>query len=376
MEQSMATIQSMVPGLKEWFFPASAFCLIVVYPLVVFGPGFTGRFRSAFRDDEHAAFKVAKTDASTVSKPQHNVAGGSVRSLISVTAIAVSILLGVAKVVQVGLSVLGWTEAYLHALQVNVMFVSALGSCLGCLFVTWAPYGKHVDGGGCMKSWKGPLLPTKACWVLMECPTLVVAAALVWMGPSDCLRTRPSNLVILGLFVLHYVQRSLIYPLRIRGGAPVPTFIFTSAMTFCAWNGYLQVRNLTYLSCIDEEFAGQSDARLQNPVFYLGIALFFAGFGANLHSDAILRNLRKPGETGYKIPRGGLFEFVSGANFTGEIFEWVGFAIAAGSFTAMCFAVFTFCNIAPRAHAHHQWYLAKFKDEYPHNRRAVIPFIW
>lgn len=372
----MAAIQSMVPELKEWLFPASAFCLIVVYPLVVFGPGFTGRFRSAFKDNQHPAFEVAKTDSASVVKPQFHAASGSAQSLILVTAIAVSILIGLVKVTQLGLSALGWTEAYLHGLQVKVMFVTAFGSCLGCLFVTWAPYGKHVDGGGCLKPFKGPLLPTKASWVLMECPTLVITALLVWMGPSDCLMTRPSNLVVLGMFVLHYIQRSLVYPLLIRGGAPMPSFIFASAMTFCAWNGYLQVRNLTYLSCIDEESVGQSDLRLQNPMFYVGVALFFAGFGANLHSDSILRNLRKPGEKGYKIPRGGLFEYVSGANFASEILEWVGFAIAAGSFTAVCFAVFTFCNIAPRAHAHHQWYLTKFKDEYPTNRRAVIPFVW
>merc|ERR1711988_1487790 len=115
----------------------------------------------------------------------------------------------------------------------------------------------------------------------------------------------------------------------------------------------------THLGCLDEDIVGQSDARLQNPLFYVGVAFFLAGFSANLHSDAILRNLRKPGETGYKIPRGGLFEYVSGANFCAEIFEWFGFAIAAGTPTALCFAVFTFSNIATRAHSHHQWYLNK-----------------
>jgi len=373
MEQSMTMIESSVSVLKEWYFPVSAFCLIVVYPLIVFVPGFTGHFRKPLKDEQLSTIATAEKCAISPPKQQH-AAGGSVRSLILVTAIAVSILFGLAKVVQLCLPILGWTEADLHGLQVKIMFVSALASFLGCLFVTSAPYGKHAQEGACLR--KGPLLPAKACWVLMECPTLVLAAVFVWISPSDCLRKRPSNLIILGLFVLHYIQRSLIYPLRIRGGAPMNTFIFTSAMTFCAWNGYLQVRDLTHLSCQDEEPFAQSDARLWSPTFYFGVALFLAGFCANLHSDAILRNLRKPGETGYKIPRGGLFEYVSGANFTAEIFEWFGFAIAAGTPTALCFAVFTFSNIAPRAHAHHQWYLKKFKDDYPANRKAVIPFIW
>lgn len=35
-----------------------------------------------------------------------------------------------------------------------------------------------------------------------------------------------------------------------------------------------------------------------------GSALWFVGWLMNVHSDHILRNLRKPGETGYKIPTG------------------------------------------------------------------------
>lgn len=78
---------------------------------------------------------------------------------------------------------------------------------------------------------------------------------------------------------------------------------------------------------------------------------------------------------GYKIPRGGAFEWVSGANFFGEIVEWVGFAIAAWSLPAAAFAFFTFCNIGPRGLHHHQWYKQRFKD-YPADRKALIPFLW
>jgi len=376
MEEGATVIETCVSVLKEWYFPVSAFCLIIVYPIIVFSPGFTGHFRKQLKDEQHSVSKAVAKDASSPSKLHQQARTGSFRSLIVATVTAATVLSGIAKIVQVGLPVVGWTEADMHWFQVKTMFASAMGSFFGCLFVTSAPYGKHAEGGGCLKSCKGPLLPAKACWVLMECPTLLLTAVLVWIGPSDCLMSRPSNLIILGLFVLHYLQRSLIYPLRIRGGAPMPTFIFISALTFCAWNGYLQVRDLTYLSCQGEEFSSAQDARLWNPAFYVGVTMFLAGFGANLHSDAILRNLRKPGETGYKIPRGGLFEYVSGANFCAEIFEWFGFAIAAGTPTALCFAVFTFCNIAPRAHSHHQWYLKKFKDDYPIDRKAVIPFIW
>jgi len=70
-----------------------------------------------------------------------------------------------------------------------------------------------------------------------------------------------------------------------------------------------------------------------------------------------------------------MFEYVSGANFFGEILEWTGFAIASWSLVAAAFAFFTFANTGPRGYEHHKWYQKKFAD-YPKSRRAVIPFIW
>ncbi|XP_049912490.1 3-oxo-5-alpha-steroid 4-dehydrogenase 2-like, partial [Epinephelus moara] len=74
----------------------------------------------------------------------------------------------------------------------------------------------------------------------------------------------------------------------------------------------------------------------------------------NIHSDHILRGLRRPGETVYRIPHGGMFEFVSGANFFGEIVEWCGYAVATWSLPTFAFAFFTVCSIGPRAYHHHR----------------------
>lgn len=51
---------------------------------------------------------------------------------------------------------------------------------------------------------------------------------------------------------------------------------------------------------------------------------------------------------------GGLFEYVSGANYFGEIVEWFGYAVATWSFPALSFAVFSLCFIGPRAYYHHR----------------------
>lgn len=74
----------------------------------------------------------------------------------------------------------------------------------------------------------------------------------------------------------------------------------------------------------------------------------------NCHSDSLLRNLRAPGESDYKIPIGGLFNWVSGANFFGEILEWFGYAIFANSIAAWAFVIFTAANTIPRAICHHE----------------------
>jgi 3-oxo-5-alpha-steroid 4-dehydrogenase 1 len=206
----------------------------------------------------------------------------------------------------------------------------------------------------------------------MESPSLLVPLLCLVPDPAPCL-VQPSNKILLGLFAFHYFNRAIIFPMRMRGGKPMPLSVMLSALVFCTWNGYLQGRQLTHLSC-DE--APATDPSFTQPRFYIGVALFFIGWCANYNSDDILRNLRQPGETGYKIPYGGLFELVSGANFASETLEWIGFAVAANNLPAWTFAIFTFCNVGPRAVAHHRWYLEKFGDKYPAQRKAFIPFVW
>jgi steroid 5-alpha reductase family enzyme len=111
--------------------------------------------------------------------------------------------------------------------------------------------------------------------------------------------------------------------------------------------------------------------------FISGLVLFALGVAINQKSDSTLRSLRRvPGE--YKIPRGGMFEYVSGAHYFGELLEWLGFALAVNTFSmqGVAFFVYTASNLIPRAVSHHVWYRTQFKDAYPNERKAVIPFLW
>ena len=222
-----------------------------------------------------------------------------------------------------------------------------------------APYGRYSRGG-----W-GFDIGARAAWVVQESPCLIAVAAC-WF-----LRTRElpvANVVLLGLFALHYVNRTLVFPFLIRGGKPTPLFVVACALFFCSCNGYLIARDLTHFTMLAEDHH-------TTPRFVAGVLLFFAGFFFNVQADSILRNLRKPGDTGYYIPRGGLFTYVTAANYAGELLEWVGFALAAGTLPAAFFFVNTFFNLFPRAKTHHQWYLKKFED-YPKERRVIVPFVY
>lgn len=52
---------------------------------------------------------------------------------------------------------------------------------------------------------------------------------------------------------------------------------------------------------------------------------------------------------------GGLFEYITAANYFGEVIEWCGYALASWSIQGWAFAVFTFCVLLTRAQQHHQY---------------------
>jgi 3-oxo-5-alpha-steroid 4-dehydrogenase 1 len=108
----------------------------------------------------------------------------------------------------------------------------------------------------------------------------------------------------------------------------------------------------------------------------LGIALFVAGMTVNWHSDHVIRSLRQPGDTRHYLPQHGMYRYVTSANYFGELTEWVGFAMAAGTLVAWVFPIWTAANLVPRAHAIHRKYCHEFGREAVGNRKRIIPFIY
>jgi protein-S-isoprenylcysteine O-methyltransferase Ste14 len=116
-----------------------------------------------------------------------------------------------------------------------------------------------------------------------------------------------------------------------------------------------------------------------DPRFIIGITLYYGSFVLNIRSDAIIRNLRsveeiERGDKVYRIPRGGLFRFVTNPSYLTEITAFTGFAIATWSLGATFILLITIANLVPRAFQTHRWYEEKFPD-YPRERRVLIPFV-
>jgi len=253
------------------------------------------------------------------------------------------------------------TEYQIYRILLFASFVIAAGTFAALFFVS-APYGRHTRTG-----W-GPLLPNWLGWLLMEAVSAVGFAAMFVIGGAP--RTAASIAFVL-MWEAHYLHRAFIYPFTLRGGRkPIPLAIPLLAAGFNLGNAYLNGRYLFHFS--DGRY--QTDW-LADPRFIIGAAIFAAGFAINRWADDKLRRLRQPGETGYTIPSGGLYRYISCPNYFGEILEWAGWAIATWSLPGLTFAVWTFANLAPRAVSHHRWYREEFED-YPAERKVLIPGVW
>ncbi|XP_075453183.1 3-oxo-5-alpha-steroid 4-dehydrogenase 2 isoform X2 [Ascaphus truei] len=190
-----------------------------------------------------------------------------------------------------------------------------------------ATYGRHVS---CNNKKASIMVPAKYGWFIQELPSFLVPL-LVILYSQHC--NSPGCMMLFFMFCGHYFHRTFIYSTFTRG-RPSPLPIVIMAVLFCTFNGFLQGHCMVYVAAYPQEWYMDS-----------------------------------------RFASGGLFDYVSGANFLGEIVEWFGYAVATWSMPAFAFAFFTLCSIGPRAYHHHRYYLQMFKD-YPRGRKALIPFIF
>jgi 3-oxo-5-alpha-steroid 4-dehydrogenase 1 len=246
-------------------------------------------------------------------------------------------------------------------------FALVLSTVLGA-FVMKTPYGRfgHVN-------W-GIKLNPRWGWFLMELPAWSLFIPIFFLG-SNAFNLVPS--IFFGIWMIHYTNRGILFPMlmRVHPGAK-KTFniiVVSIGMVVTCLHAYLNGR---FFSEVGDFYTPDW---LTDPRFIIGILIYYTGFVLNLQSDHILRNLRSKDPTAtreerYKIPRGGLFKFVSCPQYLTELIAWTGFALMTWSPGGLFILGISAANLIPRAIETHRWYKGHFED-YPKERKALFPFL-
>lgn len=224
------------------------------------------------------------------------------------------------------------------------------------LFKINAPYGKFSD-----KKW-GFLVNYKLGWFIQEIisPLFLFYFFIIGSGEKSYI-----HWFLISIWVIHYINRSIVFPLRINKSSKIPISVILSAIFFNIINGFTNGYHLGNLATFTADY-------IYNLNFIIGIILFLLGVLVNVTADNILIKIKNENK-GYQIPNGKLYNLISCPNYLGEMIEWIGFAIMCWSLPSLLFAIWTIANLFPRAVAQHQWYKNKF--DYPKNRKAIIPYI-
>lgn len=243
---------------------------------------------------------------------------------------------------------------WIMALMGLVVFIS--------LYFVNAGYGKFRSS-----KW-GYSIGNRLGWFLMEVPALVAVAA-----GSIGMEANWLQLLFLSLYAIHYFYRSLVFPFLLKGKSRMPLNIIAMGAMFNSMNAGLLCAGI--LRFPQEEYTDPMQY-VTGWNFWFGLAVFFLGMYTHMRADHTIRNLRRPGDTNHYLPTGGLFDYVTSANYLGELMEWTGFAIMLCNPAAWMFVWWTAANLVPRAHAINRRYRQKFGNETVGKRKRIMPYIY
>ncbi|KAJ2483453.1 hypothetical protein EV174_002942 [Coemansia sp. RSA 2320] len=241
-------------------------------------------------------------------------------------------------------------------------------------FMTGSPYGSQSAYSGALA------VDGRLGWIVMELvsPAALLCSYLASSTAGPQAQYSAVTHVMCGLWVLHYTNRALVYPLRQASRKPMHIGVVLASCMFNTVNGYLNGRWLSvfsnglYTNAYWDVYQGRA---------LLGLSLFVLGMAGNIYHDNVLMNLRQPGAQPapgsarkYLVPCGGLFALVSCPHYFCEVVEWAGFAVLTQSPAAWAFVFGAAGNLLPRAYQIHKWYQREFPG-YPANRKAMIPYV-
>ena len=144
------------------------------------------------------------------------------------------------------------------------------------LFRINAPYGKFFT-----KNW-GFLINFKLGWFIQEIisPLFLFYFFITGTGEKTFL-----HWFLISIWIIHYINRSIIFPLRINKSSEIPLLIIFLAMFFNIVNGFI---NGFYMG----NLASFSNNYIYNLNFIFGITLFIIGVSINIIADNILIKIK------------------------------------------------------------------------------------
>ncbi len=242
-------------------------------------------------------------------------------------------------------------------------------------FVLVGGFFRQASYGRFSEEEKGISLSPRLGWFLMELPATLTFVYFFFQGEHW---REAVPLFFLGIWLLHYGNRGFVFPFLIRS-AKGAKGTFSVGVIVAGWlatglHGYL---NAVLISDLSDRYTIEW---FTTPQFIIGLTIYLFGYAMNIHSDAIVRNLRSKeeverGDKIYRIPRGGLFRYVSNPSYLTELIAWTGFALMIYSPGAAFILFISAANLIPRAVETHKWYQQKFAD-YPPERKIIFPYIW
>lgn len=254
---------------------------------------------------------------------------------------------------------------YNHILSISYIYMIII--IYGSLLIP-APYGKFSSNTF------GLNLPPKLGWFLMELPATL---SFIFFYIKGYNKFEIVSLFFLSIWIMHYSNRGFIFPILMRvtknSKASFSLFVILSGFLVTSLHGYL---NAVYITNIAKNF---NIDWFVDPRFIVGMIIYLFGYIMNLHSDSIIRNLRTKKEILneekiYRIPKGGLFYFISCPSYFTELMSFAGLSIATWSLGAVFVLIVSAANLIPRAFQVHKWYQKQFGEKYP-KRKILIPYI-
>ncbi len=201
-------------------------------------------------------------------------------------------------------------------------------------------------------------ISTRAGMVILYATPLaaLVISALPYLSNPTTIQV-----IVFATVFIHFAKRVLESLFLHKYSGPIGVFTTLMIAGFYSLAAYL----VGYLNRVPLQAMDAS--------FYFGIVLFVIGIIGNFSQHKALADLRKD-SLEYKIPRGGLFEYVVCPHYLFEIITWLGIFMLSRHLGALLVLAFIIAYLSARSIRTLAWYREKFKD-FPAGRKGIFPFV-